>query len=75
MDVTNLAQLSGSINTIGYGLAGLGAGIGLGLIGAKTMESMARQPEIASQLRTNMLIAMVFVEFVALLGIVAGFLS
>lgn len=75
MDVTNLAQLTGSINTIGYGLAGLGAGIGLGLIGAKTMESMARQPEIASQLRTNMLIAMVFVEFVALLGIVAGFLS
>ena len=37
----------GSIAAIGMGLAVIGAGIGIGNIGAKAMEAIARQPEAA----------------------------
>ena len=73
MDTTNMAAITGNIATIGYGLATLGPGIGLGILVGKTVESMARQPEIAAQLRMTMLIGVAFVEVLALLGLVAGF--
>src|SRR5262245_58470100 len=40
---------------IGAGLALLGAGIGFGKIGASALESMARQPQVATQVNTSML--------------------
>lgn len=74
MDVTTLAEISGSINTIGYGIAAIGPGIGLGILIGKTVEGIARQPEAAGQLRTTMFIGLAFVEILALLGFVAGFI-
>ncbi|PFG32618.1 F0F1 ATP synthase subunit C [Sanguibacter antarcticus] len=71
---TTLAELTGNIATVGYGLGTLGPGIGLGILIGKTVEGMARQPEVAGQLRTTMFIGVAFVELLALLGIVAGFL-
>jgi F-type H+-transporting ATPase subunit c len=55
---------------IGAGLAPIGAGIGIGLIGKGAMESLARQPEAAGEIRTFMLLTAAFVEGVALFGIV-----
>ncbi|PWD52174.1 ATP synthase F0 subunit C [Serinibacter arcticus] len=72
MDI--LAELNGNIATIGYGLATLGPGIGLGILIGKALEGMARQPEVANTLRTNMFIGVAFVEVLALLGLIAGFL-
>jgi F-type H+-transporting ATPase subunit c len=72
VDTTTLAAVSGNIATIGYGLATLGPGIGLGILIGKTVEGMARQPEVAGQLRMTMLIGIAFVEVLALLGLVAG---
>ncbi len=66
--------VTGNIATIGYGLATLGPGIGLGILIGKTVEGMARQPEVAGQLRTTMFIGVAFVEVLALLGLVAGFI-
>jgi len=40
----------------------------------KTVEGMARQPEMAGQLRTTMFLGIAFVEALALIGLVAGFL-
>ena len=74
MDTTTLAELSGNVATIGYGLAAVGPGIGLGILIGKTIEGMARQPEVAGQLRTTMFIGVAFVEVLALLGLVTGFL-
>lgn len=65
---------SGNANAIGYGLAAIGPGIGLGILFGKTIESIGRQPEAASQLQTIMYIGLAFVEILALLGIVAGFI-
>ena len=73
MDVVN-AAISGNLNAIGYGLAAIGPGIGLGYLIGKTVEGMARQPEVAGQLRATMLLGIAFVEVIALIGLVAGFL-
>ncbi|NCT90694.1 ATP synthase F0 subunit C [Cellulomonas sp. APG4] len=74
MDTTTLAEVSGNVATIGYGLGTLGPGIGLGILIGKALEGIARQPEVAGQLRTTMFIGVAFVEVLALLGLVAGFL-
>jgi F-type H+-transporting ATPase subunit c len=55
---------------IGIGLAAAGTGIGVGILAAKALEGMARQPEIAGKLRTNMIIAIAFVEAIALYALV-----
>ncbi|OFN40751.1 ATP F0F1 synthase subunit C [Corynebacterium sp. HMSC072G08] len=60
--------------TIGYGLAAIGPGIGIGIVAGKTVEAMARQPEMAGQLRTTMFLGIAFTEALALIGLVAGFL-
>ncbi|MCQ2264199.1 MAG: ATP synthase F0 subunit C [Bacteroidales bacterium] len=55
---------------IGAGLSAIGAGIGIGKIGQGALESLARQPEVAGDIRTNMILTAAFVEGVALFGIV-----
>ncbi len=72
MDITNLAEISGNLNTIGYGIAAIGPGIGLGILIGKTVEGIARQPEVSGQLRSTMFIGLAFVEILALLGFVAA---
>ena len=74
MDVTNLAEINGNLNSIGYGIAALGPGLGLGILIGKTIEGIARQPEVTGQLRATMFLGVAFVELLALLGLVAGFL-
>ncbi|MEE1295832.1 MAG: ATP synthase F0 subunit C [Bifidobacterium sp.] len=74
MDLITLAEVSGSLNAIGYGLAAIGPGIGLGILIGKTIESTARQPELGGRLQTLMFLGLAFVEFLALLGFVAGFI-
>ncbi|RAV32541.1 ATP synthase F0 subunit C [Corynebacterium heidelbergense] len=66
-------QLKG-LGAIGYGLGAIGPGIGVGLVAGKTAEAMARQPEMAGQLRTNMFLGIAFTEALALIGLVAAFL-
>lgn len=57
-----------------YSLATIGPGIGIGLIVAKTVESIARQPESENTLRPLMFIGVAFVEAFAILGFVLFFL-
>lgn len=60
---------------IGAGLAAIGAGIGIGKIGASAMESMARQPEMAGNIRTNMLIIAALIEGVAMFAVIICFIA
>ena len=57
------------------GLAAMGAGIGIGLIGKGAVEAIARQPEASGEIRGNMILAAALVEGVALLAAVAGLLA
>lgn len=51
--------------SIGGGLAVIGAGIGIGLLGKGAVESIARQPEQAGAIRIAMIIAAALIEGVA----------
>ena len=73
MDTTVLAGLSGNIATVGYGLAAIGPGIGIGVLVGKTVEGQARQPEMAGRLQTTMFLGIAFTEALALIGFAAGF--
>lgn len=55
---------------IGAGMAAIGAGIGIGRIGADALNSIARQPEVSGDIRTNMILASALIEGVALFAIV-----
>lgn len=60
---------------IGAGLAAIGAGIGIGQIGRGAVESIARQPEAANDIRANMILTAAFIEGVALFAVIAGILA
>ena len=61
--------------TVGLGLATIGLGIGVGLIGAAAIQGMARQPEMAGKIQTVMFINIAIIEVVALLSAVVGFMA
>jgi F-type H+-transporting ATPase subunit c len=68
-----LAEVSGSLSSIGYGLAAIGPGVGVGLVFAAYIQATARQPESAGLTRTYLFLGFVLVEALALLGIAFGF--
>ena len=55
--------------------ATLGAGIGIGKIGAAAMEAIARQPEAAGDIRSSMIVIAALVEGVALFGVIVCVLA
>ena len=59
---------------LGYGLAAIGPGIGVGLVVSKTIESIARQPELASKLQVTMWLGIAFTEALALIGLATPFI-
>ncbi|MCB9308784.1 MAG: ATP synthase F0 subunit C [Lewinellaceae bacterium] len=66
--------MTGTLAALGAGLAVIGAGIGIGLIGGKAMEAIARQPEASGDIRSNMIIMAAFVEGAALIAILLSIL-
>ncbi len=60
---------------IGAAIACIGAGIGIGKIGGAAMEAIARQPEAAGDIRSNMIVIAALIEGVALFAIVVCLLS
>lgn len=59
---------------IGLGIAALAAGVGIGMIGGKAMDAIARQPEAVGDIRANMILTAALVEGAALIAIIIGFL-
>ena len=72
-----LAELSltGIGACIGAAIAAIGAGIGIGKIGAAAMEAIARQPEAAGDIRSNMIVIAALVEGVALFAVIVCVLA
>ncbi len=56
------------------GLAAIGPAIGEGNIGAHAMDAMARQPEMAGNLRISMIIADAIAETTGLYGLLISFM-
>lgn len=60
---------------IAIGLAGLGAAIGLGLIGKAWLESLGRNPEGAKAYFVPAILALALTEAVAIYGLVVAFMA
>lgn len=67
--------MTGTIATLAFGLAVIGAGIGVGYIGGKAMEAIARQPEAIGDIRANMLIMAALVEGIGLIAIILALVA
>lgn len=58
---------------IAIGLGSVGPALGIGLIGAKAMEAIGRNPEASSKILVPMLLACAFAEAVAIYALVIAF--
>ena len=65
--------MTGSLAAIGAGLAVIGIGIGIGQIGGKAMEAIARQPEALGDIRANMILTAALVEGAGLIAMILAF--
>lgn len=71
----NIELLKGAIALIGYGLAAVGPGIGIGIVAGNAITAMARQPEMAGVIRATMFLGIAFTEALALIGFVLFFIA
>ena len=72
--LTILLEIGQGLAGLGAGAAAIGAGIGVGRIVGSAVEAIARQPEAAGEIRSNMIVAAALVEGVALFGVIVSLL-
>jgi F-type H+-transporting ATPase subunit c len=60
---------------VGAALAAIGAAIGIGRIGGSALEAIARQPEAAGDIRSNMIVSAALIEGVALFAVIICLLA
>ena len=65
--------MGGSLNMVGYGLAAIGPGIGIGLIFAAYIAGVARQPESRGMLQSIAILGFALAEALAIFGLVLAF--
>jgi len=70
-----VVDLSPIGKAIGMGLIIIGAGYGIGKIGSTALESIARQPESAGPIGTNMIIAAALIEGVTVIGLILALIA
>lgn len=61
-------------SAIVMGLAGLGVGIGQGIVASNALQSIARQPELAGKITTTMIVGMAIMETALVLAFVIAIL-
>ncbi|MDE6296966.1 MAG: ATP synthase F0 subunit C [Muribaculaceae bacterium] len=71
----SLQPLAGLGAALGAGIAAIGAGLGIGKIGSSAMEAIARQPEAAGDIRSNMIVIAALIEGVALFAVIVSALA
>ena len=67
--------MTGTLAAIGAGISVIGASFGIGWIGGKAMDGIARQPEAGGKIQTAMIIAAALIEGVALFAIVVAMMG
>ena len=67
-------ELKKGLGSVGYGLAAIGPGIGIGYLVGQSVQAMARQPEMEGSVRTTMFLGIAFAEALALIGFVGKFI-
>jgi F-type H+-transporting ATPase subunit c len=59
---------------LGAGIAVVGGGLGIAMVGKGAVESTARQPEMAGDINTKMILAAALIEGATLFAVVVGLL-
>jgi len=67
MEIATLAK------ALAIGIGSIGPAIGIGMIGAKAMESIGRNPEAVGKILVPMLLAFAFAEAIAIYALVIAF--
>ncbi|GHO88996.1 ATP synthase F0 subunit C [Dictyobacter formicarum] len=67
----NLAPLAAGL---AIGIGAIGPGLAIGILAAKAMEAIGRNPEAAPIVQTNMILAIVFAEAIAIYALVVALL-
>ena len=67
IDLAPLAQLGAALAA---GIVTIGAGLGISRIGSSALEATARQPEIAGNAQTSMIISAALIEGVSFFALV-----
>ncbi len=71
MDISLLAR---ALAVIGAGIGIAGGSIGIGLVGAKALDAIARQPQEKKDIRTNMILVAALIEGLAFFGAIIALL-
>ena len=72
MDLTALASVEGMTAIAAgliLGLAGIGAAIGMGLMGGKFLEGSSRQPELVPMLQGKMFLLVGLIDAIPIIGV------
>jgi len=65
-----MVPMAMSTAAVGAGMTIIGAALGIGLLWAMGLQSMARQPEMQTKIQTAMIIGAAFIEGAALFALV-----
>jgi F-type H+-transporting ATPase subunit c len=68
MNLTSLAV------ALAIGLGAIGPGIGIGILGGQAVNAIGRNPEAEPLIRTDMILAIVFAEAIAIYALVVALL-
>ena len=67
-------NIVGQLAPLAFGLAVIGSGIGVGIVIGKTIESVARQPELQGRLQGLMFLGIALVEALCFIAIAVAFI-
>jgi F-type H+-transporting ATPase subunit c len=57
-------------SALAIGLGALGPGLGIGILAYGAMQAIGRNPDAAGEIRTNMILGIVFAEAIAIYALV-----
>jgi F-type H+-transporting ATPase subunit c len=69
MDAEGIKSLAAAF---AIAVGAIGPGIGIGILAGKAMEAIGRNPEATGQIQTNMILAIVFTEAIAIYALVVA---
>jgi F-type H+-transporting ATPase subunit c len=69
MEVESMKLLA---SAIAIGAGALGPGLGIGILAAKAMEAIGRNPEASAKIQTAMILAIAFAEAIAIYALVVA---
>jgi F-type H+-transporting ATPase subunit c len=70
--LSQIGNLKEIASALAIGLGAIGPGIGIGLLAAKALEAVGRNPEASSKIQSLMILAIAFAEAIAIYALVVA---